>query len=262
MPRIISPAQRLRHLLGYVLVLALAIMGLETCMSQPEVSDTSTPITLTPSPWPTKPPPPENWPNRWLRGIPCRPPCWEGITPGKTTANEAVEVLCRSPVIATVEMATSPLIPEEGYVTWTWVGRQGQEGGLATFDAQTPAGPVYVIEPYYPASFRLGDVMQAYGEPSHIIARSYHGPDIGSGVFYDLRIVYRSQGFLLIDGGRNKPVLGADTRFESVIFFALSDEGFQAALAGAAAYPEWLNPWQGLKDFDFYCRDEAGNPCP
>jgi hypothetical protein len=262
MSYIILSVQRTSSSRKCAILLILAVIGLVACKSGSEIPGPSVSTEIASSPSPTKQPVSEDWPYRWLQGIPCRPPCWEGITPGKTTANEAVEVLCRSPVIATVEMATSPLIPEEGYVTWTWVGRQGQEGGLATFDAQTPAGPVYVIEPYYPASFRLGDVMQAYGEPSHIIARSYHGPDIGSGVFYDLRIVYRSQGFLLIDGGRNKPVLGADTRFESVIFFALSDEGFQAALAGAAAYPEWLNPWQGLKDFDFYCRDEAGNPCP
>jgi len=159
-------------------------------------------------------------------------------------------------------MTVSPLIPEEGYVTWAWVGREGEEGGMATFHAQTPASPVYVIAPYYPASFRLGDVMQAYGEPSHIIARSYCGPDIGSGRFYDLRIVYRSHGFLLIDGGHNKPILNADTRFQSVVFFAPDDEGFQAALAGAAAYPEWLVPWQGVKDFDSYCQNETDQPCP
>jgi len=260
MPCIALSVKRLRRLFGCALVFALTIVSMVTCISPPEVSDTSSSMEIIPSLVPPKPPPPEDWPNRWIQGIPCRPPCWEGIMPGQTAAAEAVEILAQSPVIATVEMTISPLIPEDGYVTWTWTGIEG--GGQALFHAQAPAASIYLIEPYYPTSFRLGDVIQAYGEPSHIIARSYHGPDIGSGIFYDLRIVYRSQGFLLIDGGPNKPVLDADTRFERVVFFALSDEGLQAALAGAAAYPEWLNPWQGIKNFDFYCRDEAGEPCP
>src|SRR5688572_2209141 len=36
----------------------------------------------------------------WIDGIPCEPPCWQGITPGQTTAFQAVEIL-RSNAIVT-----------------------------------------------------------------------------------------------------------------------------------------------------------------
>jgi len=180
---------------------------------------------------------------------------------GHTTAAEAVETLRQSPCIATAEITSSPLVAEMGVVVWSWVGKEGREGGQAIFHAQDPSGPIYYLHPYLPASFRLGDVIQTYGEPSHIIAKAFPRPD-SEGFDYDLRILYRSQGFILLDGGAIKPVLNADTLFEGVIFFALNNEGLQAALGGAADHPEWVVPWQGMKDYDYYCTDIKGNPCP
>lgn len=260
------PSKQLCCLRGYVVVLILAVIGLGACAPPLETSSTATLANPTPPPTkplsPTKLPPPADWPYRWLKGIPCRPPCWEGITPGQTTAAEAVEILDRSPVIATVEMTKSPLISEQGQVIWSWVGREGREGGWAAFHAQTPSSPIYAVYPYYsPASFRLGDVIQAYGEPSHIIAKAFPRPD-REGVDYDLRLLYRSQGFVLGVGGSAKPVLNADILLERVSFFALNDEGFEAALGGVAGHPEWVVPWKGMKDYDYYCTDVEGKPCP
>ncbi len=265
MLHIISPRKRLLYLHGCVIVLALTALGLGACVSPPGVPGTTTSVKPTSSPTrhplPTKPSPLADWPYRWLKGVPCRPPCWEGVTPGHTAATEAVETLRQSPVIATAEITSSPLVTEMGVVIWSWVGKEGREGGQAIFHAQEPSSPIYYLHPYLPASFSLGDVIQAYGEPSHIIAKAFPRPD-SEGFDYDLRILYRSHGFILLDGGAIKPTLNADTLFGSVVFFALNDEGLRAALAGAADHPEWVVPWQGMKDFDYYCTDTKGNPCP
>lgn len=263
MLHIILPSNRLCRLHGYAIVLVLAAISLGACVSPSGVPNTTTSLKATLSPTtplsPTKPPPPADWPYRWLKGIPCQPPCWEGITPGQTTATEAVTILQCSPLIATVEITSVPLLPTVGLVIWNWAG--GKEGGEAAFNTRTPSNLIYVVHPSFPITFRLGDVIQAYGEPSHVIARSHREPH-SSDISYDLSILYRSQGFILIgDAGRSKPTLSADT-LVSVTFFALNDEGLQAALGGAAAYPEWLVPWRGMKDFDYYCRDIAGNHCP
>lgn len=248
-------------------VLVSAVMILASCVSL-QVPSTLTPTAYTsptvsslplsePSSLP-KQPPTEDWPTRWLRGIPCRPPCWEGVTPGSTTANEAVEILKNSPVIAAAQMTTTKLLPDLGYVIWDWVG--GGRGGQANFHAQTYPQTIYIITPYLPR-VRLRDVLEAYGEPSHVIARAFHGPDAGSGIFYDIAIVYRSQGFLLGNGGSEKPVLTTAMPVK-VVFFAPTNEAFAAALGGAAAHPEWLAPWQGIRDFGFYCKDnEDGKAC-
>jgi hypothetical protein len=158
-------------------------------------------------------------------------------------------------------MAAIPLFPEVGMVGWKWVATGG-DGGGALFDSQIPSSTIYLVCPDLPASFSLHDVIQAYGEPSHVLARSYHGPDIGSGIFHDLSIIYLSQGILLVDGDGGKPTLNSATQFSTVKFFVPDEKGLEAAFGGTDPYLTRITPWQGMKDFDFYCRDEAGKPCP
>lgn len=240
-------------------MLILTVMGLGACGIRSDIPDASS-IESIPSLTPTKPLPPKDWPYRWLQGIPCRPPCWEGITPGQTTAEKAITVLSDSPAIATAEIIIDPLIPDTGWVIWNWL--DGVKGGEAIFDTQGSSNLIYAIYPDLPAFFRFGDVIRVYGDPSHVIARSYHGPDIASDIFYDLSVVYLSQGFILYGGEDSKPVLNMETRFSGITFFVPDDKGLEKAVGGTDPYLTWITPWQGMKDFDFYCRDEAGKPCP
>jgi hypothetical protein len=161
-------------------------------------------------------------------------------------------------------MTTLPVPdPEIGLVVWSWVGTEKEQGGQALFHAQTPSSPIYVVEPYLPVSFTLGEVIQAYGEPSHVVARAWVLPGSSDVAAYELSILYLSQGFILTLGDeRMKPTLGVDTRLERVLFFAPGDEGLQAASPLWDAYPGRPTPWQGMKDFDYYCRATAGTPCP
>src|SRR5690349_8873700 len=48
----------------------------------------------------------------WLAGIPCAPPCWEGITPGQTTLPEALRILKANPAIDPTSVLTDeyPLV--------------------------------------------------------------------------------------------------------------------------------------------------------
>jgi len=245
-----------------MLLLSITI-SFGACVSPSDGPNNATPTELasTPArtPLPTKPSPPGDWLGRWLKGIPCRPPCWEGITPGQTTPIEAVEIWEQSPVITAVKIVTLGITPETGIVTWNWVS-SGEKGGEAYFHTQPPSSPIYAIHPYLPPC-KLRDVIQAYGDPSHVAATSYY-PSDSSDMFYSLSILYLSQGFILFsEGGRSKPILSEDTSLESVIFFAPGIEGLQKASLALAIDLERFAPWQGIKDFDFYCRDMKGRPC-
>lgn len=253
-----------RYVYDVMFMLVCAMMILASCTSSPAkplppllptvpaVGGTN----VEPASLSTKSPLVEDWPSRWLKGIPCRPPCWEGITPGRTTAAEAVEILKSNPLIATAERSTTTLFPELGYVEWNWVS--GDKGGEANYNAHTPTQTIYIIYPYFPWSpFRLSDVIEAYGEPSHVIGTASHSRTNLGEIEYILRIMYRPQGFMLLDYSVVKPVLNADLSLRRIVFFAPTDEGFAAALAGASEHPDRLVPWQGFKDFDFYCRGEA-----
>lgn len=60
--------------------------------------------------------------NRWvdksiLTGLPCVPPCWQGITPGVTTSDEALAIISNSPYIE-MESIERHGTTTTGGVTW------------------------------------------------------------------------------------------------------------------------------------------------
>ena len=74
----------------------------------------------------------------WLSDATCRPPCWKGIVPGKTTADEAVAILKKIPFVApgTIKMGVSSL-SSEGELNWGWRGRNVGLDGRAFFEGNT-----------------------------------------------------------------------------------------------------------------------------
>lgn len=64
-----------------------------------------------------------------ITGVPCAPPCWQGITPGVTQMDEALEILSNSPYIETgsIKRAGTDI---SGGCTWRWrsPGRRMQPG--------------------------------------------------------------------------------------------------------------------------------------
>src|SRR5262249_26308193 len=78
-------------------------------------------------------------------------------------------------------------------------------------------------------------------------------------VTYDFEIVYIPQGFTVFTLGSGKPSISNDMRLSGPVFFAPSKEGYAAALETKAQHLDLLVPWQGIKDFDFYCRDPYPN---
>ncbi|MDF0668884.1 MAG: hypothetical protein P0119_22765 [Nitrospira sp.] len=153
-------------------------------------------------------------------------------------------------------MTSTRLVPDLGYVQWDWAG--GGQGGFANYQAQTAQQIIYLIRPWFPKPIGFGDVLEAYGEPTEIIARVVHPPDAGVGTSYDLRVIYKDQGILLLSGGVNKPRIEKETEFDQVMLFAPDAQGYAAALSGAANYPEWVQPWEGMKDFNYYCQKAFG----
>lgn len=221
------------------------------------VSPQSTPVSPA---WAlTEMPASRDWQTRWLRGIPCSPPCWEGVTPGQTSALDAVAILRASPVISNAKLYDSGS-HYYGSIDWDWTS-DGQGGGLY-FDIRGPLHAVIRIEPRYPTSIWLTDVIQAYGEPSHIVALrrdNVEARETGRDI-YDLQLVYFSRGFELDEGtSYSKPTLRDSQYFANLLLFAPTAEGFFQATGIPS---EFLVPWQGFKDFQFYCVDQRTlEPC-
>ncbi len=211
------------------------------------------PMLAIPTPFP-KPIPAADWRDRWLQGDPCRAPCWEGITPGQTKAVDAVRLLHRSSIVTDVEQCGYPADMDE-CVSWSWIDRTKSGGGTVWFPHQADPLINTTFLQFAEHSFNLGEIMAAYGPPSHVIpTKTNWGMDGMSGTSYGLLVVYLPQGFYMeaVTDLSSTITSNLDVGGE-VTLFAPSFEGFDAALQNRYNHTDLIS-WQGFQDFTTYCQ--------
>lgn len=231
-------------------------------ITQPAI--TPMPISISPTsfPNPTKSGvTPQDWQYRWLKGIPCRPPCFEGIMPGRTTVEEALNLLRNNPLVSDV---TTQSTGNYGSVVWNWIyQRKNTIANLynaeALYDLKATNPTIVFIEPLFQsAPSKLDDVIKAYGEPSHVIAGARLDYDhISENYLYDLTIVFLSQGFAIstydVNALKKRPVLDANLALDHLGFFTPDKVEAVSFLVVVNTNTKFLIPWQGYKSFEFYC---------
>ena len=201
------------------------------------------------------------WERDWLAGIPCRPPCWEGITPGQTMASEAERILRQHFQVGKLNHFQFDTIP---YCIVYWERwKNGYGGGNVTYHRDTSI--VSLIGLSFPHDFTLAEVMQAYGQPSHVLALAERNFERLNEINYSLVVVYEPQGFLLLWHWMypQRPVIDQRLSFRTVAFFEPTVEGLEYAL-GNPVHAELLVPWKGLVDFQEYCHPMGStgpDPC-
>jgi hypothetical protein len=237
-----------------VTVIALALV-LSAC-STPLVPTTVTPTLTPPALYPTRTPIVNQdqlidaMKERWLEGDPCAPPCFENITPGHTTVSETLEALRKNPLVFDAQVDT-------GAVTWYWAGQGAVNAAL--FDTNDPNKVIRNILVVFPRSLLFGEVLEAYGEPSHLIVHNSIKPN---GQHLNILAIYVPQGFAL--EARIGPLESIDKPLDKELVF---DTGYffkpnEDEIAGAVS-SSWTNedirrflvPWQGFQDYSYYCRE-------
>ena len=104
----------------------------------------------------------------------------------------------------------------------------------------------------------LKDVIQAYGQPTHVAVGA--GYNEAGGVTSSIQIVYESQGFW-IDTVSPRDI-GPDLWLNYVQLFSPGINKFTQFFPEYKANPDLIVPWQGYQSFEFYCRDEYdGKAC-
>jgi hypothetical protein len=195
---------------------------------------------------------PANYPKLWLKGDSCSLPCWQGITPGITTAEEAVVILNSSPAIKTGSALTIEH-GADGQVTWDWLG--SEDGGYARYDARDPNHTIYAIRPLFGfisginPVFTLDEVIKTYGEPSHIAAFGRYGVE-GQGPFYRVIFYWDDLGISIEQRKltRTKPRISPSMEFTIVNFHSLPFDPKKSFDEG-----RYSIVWQGYKTFNEYC---------
>jgi hypothetical protein len=247
--------------LAIVFLVGGLLLGLQACDSgtdktaTPNVTATSS-VNVQPSPTnqmaitPTATPTNE-WQTAWLKGIPCQPPCFENITPGKTTVDEAKQILPKNNMITKIWTYE---VGERSNLRWDWKYMNSNNvttTSYAFFGRAPNPSVISSIRPFFTAKVKLGDVIRAYGEPSYVNASVT--PDYNNvnnpGAFH-LTIIYQNKGIIL-DNYRyftSTIKISPDTTFNDVSFFDPNDS---EPLGSTTA--KLITKWQGYLPFDFYC---------
>jgi hypothetical protein len=180
----------------------------------------------------------DDWQARWLRGIPCYLPCWEGITPGKTTDQEAHTLIHENPrVMQQASIEPSPLRFDDAYLT-------------------ASPEPVRNISPNYYVSFKLGDIIAVYGEPTYIEVRTTldrHRTDGTKFNSYSISALWSSKGFSVAGFyDVTKPAITPELPVSSLyIFVPTTSNDFRSSV-----YMENPVVWEGYKSYDYYCGEK------
>lgn len=207
---------------------------------------------------------PQNWNIGWLQGIPCRLPCWERITPNQSGLDEAIQLFKQNPLIdnKSIKVSEPPQTqPPDfiGNVIFNW--QDARRAVYARYTTKTTKRIITSITVFYYNTFKLKDIIDAYGEPTHVEALLIPN----NGIHYSIRFYWLSQGLSVGPPSSSKSYnLSADMPI-SDSDGAIQLLGIQHAeelngLNGGKSY--FLVPWQGYKDFAFYCRNYLdGTPC-
>lgn len=105
---------------------------------------------------------------RWLNGIPCEPPCWEGVTPGETTYLEAERIWSKNPLFKEVITRSSP--SKAIYLTLNTAPFLFT--AAAPYELSNLQSHIYLIRVQPFTRFKLIDLINAFGSPSHVIAEN------------------------------------------------------------------------------------------
>lgn len=178
--------------------------------------------------------------------------------------------------------------PETAYsrrLVWQWTFASYDEGGVINYTQQPPESAIpkcrldfrtiEIVSPdettlnspinkieleflhatdyAYNIAFRptLRDVINAYGQPSHIVA--VESPEFS---WYSVSIIYESRGLVLKKEARLPIELDENMDFWQAVF---SDDPLHEGIGQFD--DKTLLSWQGIREFAFYCRYENGSFC-
>lgn len=185
-----------------LVIVVLSVLGsLVACSGEIPATDQAH-ITPTLSPKP-------DWLVRWLNEPVCQPPCWENITPGKTSFADALAIA----------KITSGF--ELGHVGDNSIQLNYNQGSVLLMSREDANIQWIDLDTNF-TSLELGEIVDRYGFPDEMIKYGLPSPE-GSSVwiallYYDLGMVVTF--YALPDDPWNRVNLSPDTSIASIQFYA------------------------------------------
>lgn len=203
--------------------------------------------------------------DEWLHGVPCQPPCWEGITPDHSTFDQVEKLVASSSWAANITKLKYK--DGSGEIGWDRPNKPSNEkkfatwGGTVSFDSNSIATGIFVR----PRAYKLSEIVAAYGFPEYVIANTHRTSPETSGYNNSLHVIYLSKGFSLwIDQIAVIPApfpldkINGDVILTEVDFFppGTYDNSVSGDDLMVSHLDKVMVPWQGYNTFAFYCRNE------
>lgn len=195
---------------------------------------------------------------RWLLGVPCKLPCWEGITMGQSNSDQVVKALQNNPFITNI--TTEGLDIGFQWSNKTISGKNLTTNGVMAvrLDNQHTANSIYLLQ-----NVKLGQIIVKYGQPTYVIAVKVLSPEQEnpekSSFTYVLRLLFPNYGLILVTEMYHKYDITVDLIGTPI--FVKPD--LPAAKDFIREERATILPYQGFNSFDFYCRQRVviGAPC-
>lgn len=190
-----------------LVIVVLSVLGsLVACSGEIPSSTDEAYISPTLSPQP-------DWLARWLNEPVCQPPCWEKITPGKTSFADALAIA------NTISGAKVSYVGDDNI---RLKSNQYDAFNFAVLFSQGDANIQVIRLTTQFTSLELGEIVDRYGFPDEMIKYAYPGPEGTSTwidlLYYDLGMVITF--YALPDDQWNRVSLSPDTPIGSIQFYA------------------------------------------
>lgn len=107
------------------------------------------------------------WIERWLSSPVCQPPCWEGITPGETTAKEAHKKLSALPNVERLWLPSE--YTSTHVLSWDMAGCDGSTWGSVYFE-KYPDDKIEWLDLHTSceeSNITLQEMIHAFGTPQY-----------------------------------------------------------------------------------------------
>lgn len=194
----------------------------------------------------------------WLKKQPCAAPCWEGITPGVTTAEDAFKILQQNAYLSDQSFKLRTGSPRNSSISWHWNGTE--INGEADFDGTPAVHVIQMIRITLINPVQVKDVTAVFGNPDYVSVDAEYGTDTDK-LGYDMYLYFIRSGFrlLLVNNPPDlaMPIITPETPVNYITFFPASLDGLATALRrDKTTLQVQLIPWQGTLDFETYCKLE------
>jgi hypothetical protein len=122
----------------------------------------------------------------------CSPPCWQNITPGETTREDAIKLLTNLSDIKKSSIESTSTVEPNDSIKWIWNSKADDYSGRIFFQGDVTA--LIAVTPKE-KKLQFKDIIYGFGEPERVLAFRTKGEQ----AIITIYVLYPSKGYGFMD---------------------------------------------------------------